>query len=140
VFADELAAALASHAAYVVDCCGDLRLGGIASIAREVHVAGPHDEEEMLHTFELTTGAIATSGIARRAWQTDAGATAHHLLDPATGRPAFTGIVQATALAPTAAEAETRSKAALLSGPAGAATHLEHGGVVVLEGGAVRLI
>ena len=33
------------------------------------------------------------------------------------GRPAFTGIVQATALAPTALEAETLAKAALLSGP-----------------------
>jgi len=28
---------------------------------------------------------------------------AHHLLDPRTGRPAYTGVVQATALAPTAA-------------------------------------
>ena len=45
---------------------------------------------------------------------------AHHLLDPATGRPAFTGVVQATALAPTALEAEIRAKAAVLGGPDGA--------------------
>ncbi|HEV3056330.1 MAG TPA: FAD:protein FMN transferase, partial [Solirubrobacteraceae bacterium] len=70
-----------------------------------------------------------------RAWIGPDGAPAHHLLNPATGRPAFTGVVQVTALAPTATEAETRSKAALLSGPAGAAQWLPHGGVVVLDDG-----
>ena len=73
---------------------------------------------DSLHTFELRAGAVATSGIGRRALARRRRRPAHHLLDPATGRPAFTGVVQATALAPTAAEAEMRSKAALLSGPA----------------------
>ena len=84
--------------------------------ARAVHVASPFDDST-LHTFELTTGAVATSGIGRRSWTTPDGRPAHHLLDPATGEPAFTGVVQATALAPTAAEAEILSKAAMLSGP-----------------------
>ena len=43
-------------------------------------------------------GGVATSGISRRSWLDDRGRAAHHLLDPATGRPAFTGVVQATAL------------------------------------------
>ena len=63
------------------------------------------------------------------------GRPAHHLLDPATGRPAFTGVVQATALAPTAVEAEWRAKAAVLSGPDRAGDWLAHGGVVVLDDG-----
>ena len=65
---------------------------------------------------------------------------AHHLLDPGSGRPAFTGIVQATALAPTALEAETRSKAAVLSGPRGASSWLVHGGLVVFDDGHAELI
>jgi len=48
-------------------------------------------------------------------------------------RPAFTGIVQATAVAPTALEAEIRAKAALLSGPDGAAGWLPDGGVLVFD-------
>jgi FAD:protein FMN transferase len=57
------------------------------------------------------------------------------LLDPSTGRPAFTGVVQATALAPTGVEAEVLSKAAVLSGPAGARRWLAHGGLIVLDNG-----
>ena len=53
----------------------------------------------------------------------------------ATGRPAFTGVVQATALAPTALEAEVRAKAAVLSGPAGAMGWLSEGGVAVFDDG-----
>ncbi len=83
----------------------------------------------------METGAVATSGIGRRSWLGPDGRPAHHLLDPATGRPAFTGVVQATALAPTAVEAEWRAKAAVLSGPERAADWLAHGGVVVLDDG-----
>ena len=74
----------------------------------------------------LTDGAAATSGVTRRGW---------HLIDPSTGRPARTGIVQATAFAPTALEAEVRAKAALLAGPAAVRDHLPHGGLLVLDDG-----
>jgi len=61
-----------------------------------------------------------------------------HLLDPATGEPAWTGVVSATALAPTGAEAEALAKAALLAGPdAGRALLERRGGVLVLDDGAV---
>jgi thiamine biosynthesis lipoprotein len=55
------------------------------------------------------------------------------VLDPATGQPAYTGVVQVTALAPTALEGEALAKAALLSGPEGAAAWLPHGGVIVFD-------
>ncbi len=86
----------------------------------------------------VVTGA--TSGIGRRCWIGPDGKAAHHILDPSTGEPAFTGIVQATALAPSALLAETYAKAALLSGPEHAAKWLPHGGIVVYDSGEVRLL
>ena len=138
VFADELAIELAAHGAVVIDCAGDLRLGGSGGVPRAVLVESPFDGTT-LHTFTLSSGGVATSGIGKRSWLLD-GQPAHHLLDPGTGRPAFTGIVQATALAPTGAEAEARSKAALLSGPLAAPGWLPHGGVIVLDDGSHRVI
>ena len=139
VFADELASILAAHDAFVVDCAGDIRLGGRDQTVRAVHVASPFDGSTV-HTFELVAGAAATSGIGRRSWTTASGRPAHHLLDPATGEPAFTGVVQATALAPTAAKAEILSKAAVLSGPELAPAWLEHGGVIVFDDRSVEIV
>ena len=136
VFADELAATLSGCGAFAVDCAGDVRLGGADQTPRDVHVASPFDGSN-LHTLALASGAVATSGIGRRSWLSPDGRPAHHLLDPRTGEPAFTGVVQATALAPTAAEAEVLAKAALLSGPEQASLWLAHGGVIVLDDGSV---
>lgn len=134
LFADTLAAELAGHAGFVVDCAGDLAIGGESGISRAVRVASPFDGG-VLHTFHLRRGGVATSGITRRRWRDRHGQPAHHLLDPASGEPAFTGIVQVTALAPSTLMAEIRAKAALLSGPRRAASWLPEGGVVVLEDG-----
>jgi FAD:protein FMN transferase len=134
LFADVLAGALSAHPGFAVDCGGDLRIGGGSRLARPVHVAGPFGDGT-LHTFELREAGVATSGIGRRSWLDAGGAPGHHLLDPSTGRPAFTGVVQVTALAPTAAEAELRAKAALLGGPDGARRWLPDGGVVVYDDG-----
>jgi thiamine biosynthesis lipoprotein len=139
LLADRLAATLADQPLFGVDCAGDLRIGGTAGVLRPVRVESPFDGSAM-HTFELAAGGVATSGIGRRAWLDASGRPAHHLLDPATGRPAFTGVVQVTALAPTALEAEIRSKAALLSGPAEARRWLPDGGVVVCDDGSHEAI
>lgn len=139
VFADELGASLGARDTYVVECAGDLRLGGRAGVVRPVHVASPFGHD-IIHTFELAAGGVATSGIGKRSWLQPDGSPAHHLLDPATGEPAFTGIVQVTALAATATEAEARSKAALLSGPDRAADWLPDGGVIVDDDGRVLVI
>jgi thiamine biosynthesis lipoprotein len=132
LFADLLVAALCEHQSVAINCGGDLRLGGSGSLARAVVVSSPFGQET-LHVFQLGGGGVATSGIGKRSWIGADGLPAHHLLDPATGRPAFTGVVQVTALAPTATEAEARTKAALLSGPDGAREWLPHGGVVVYD-------
>ena len=138
--ADMLAAALAEHDRFVVDCAGDVRVGGAEGVSRRIEVADPFGRGRPLHSFAVAAGAAATSGIGRRSWLGADGRPAHHLLDPATGRPAFTGIVQATALAPTALEAEVLAKAAVLAGPDAAPGWLVHGGVVVSEDGSHRVL
>ncbi len=139
VFADELTAMLDGFDAFAVDCAGDIRWGGAAGVLRDVHVASPF-RSETLHTFSLARGAIATSGIGKRSWLDADGRPAHHLLDPRSGRPAFTGLVQASALAPSAAEAETLAKAAVLSGPDRAPSWLRYGGVFVREDGSYEVV
>jgi thiamine biosynthesis lipoprotein len=113
------------------DCGGDVRVIG----RRDVQVLHPLTRE-CCQVLRITDGAVATSGIDRRAWDTADG-PAHHLLDPSTGRPAWTGIVSATALAPSALEAEALAKAALLSG---SARPLTHGGVLVHDDGDVEVV
>lgn len=134
LFADVLADRLAEHASFAVNCAGDLRIGGAERRVRPVHVESPFDGR-ILHTFELTHCGVATSGIGRRSWLDLSGRPAHHLLDPSTGRPAFTGVVQATALAPSALMAEVRAKAAILAGPRRARVWLPDGGAIVLDDG-----
>lgn len=131
LFADLIGETLGEHDGYAVDCEGDLRVGGAAGVARSVEVTAPFDGS-VLHELAVADGGIATSSITKRSWL-DRGRPAHHLLDPATGRPAYTGVVQVTALAPTALEGEALAKAALLSGPDGAAAWLHHGGVIVFD-------
>jgi thiamine biosynthesis lipoprotein len=135
-----LAADAAAHvlgAGFIVDCAGDVRVE-----AREpLRIAVEHPlTGEYAHMLQLAEGAVATSGLGRRVWQRPDGRFSHHLLDPATGRPAWTGLLQVTALAPSALEAETLAKMALLGGPSRARLLLSrrHGGVLVHDDGAVE--
>ncbi len=139
LFGDVLALTLGTHQSFAVAAAGDVRFGGTAQRLRPVQVGSPFDDS-ILHTFELVSGAAATSGISKRSWIGRDGAAAHHLLDPATGRPAFTGVVQATALAPTGVEAEALSKAALLSGAEEATAWLPHGGLVVYDDSSIDVV
>lgn len=125
---------------YAVDVGGDVRVGGTCrGVLQEVRVADPHGHGTVA-TLTVDRGAVATSTIVRRAWRRPDGTVAHHLLDPRTGRPARTGVVQASARARTALEAELLAKQALLEGPAEGAALLRarHGGVLVLEDGSVE--
>ncbi len=91
------------------------------------------------HRLDLEDQAVATSGLDTRLWRAADGSPRHHLLDPSTGRPAWTGLISVTALAPTALEAETLAKAALLSGPEHAHHWLtRHGGIAIHDDGDVE--
>ena len=133
MLADVVGEMLREHPSFLVDCEGDVRVGGSGGVQRAIAVTAPLSQR-VLHEFELADGAVATTSITKRSWM-ERLKPAHHLLDPATGLPAYTGIVQATALAPTALEAEALVKAALLSGPQDAADWLPHGGLVVFDDG-----
>ena len=127
--ADVLAGIAGSAREWLVDAGGDLRVGG----GREVRVAHPLRDEPAA-VLQLDDGAIATSSIVRRSWR-----GRHHLLDPATGRPAWTGLLSVTALATTTLHAETLAKAALLSGLEGARGILApHGGYLIHDDGEVE--
>jgi thiamine biosynthesis lipoprotein len=138
--ADLAATHLEGFASWCADIGGDLRLGGTAGLDREVGITHPLSGEVEIR-FSLNQGAVATSGISRRVWRgSGAQGYAHHLLDPSTGLPAWTGVIQASAVAGSAREAETLSKVALLSGPERGAEVLSAGagGVMVLDSGEVK--
>ncbi len=139
MLADLVGADLAGFDSFAVDCCGDLRLGGSAGAERRVLVDDP-SAGGPVGELRLRRGGIATSGISRRSWAGPEGRPAHQIIDPSSGRPAFTGVLQATAVAPTALLAEVYAKSALLSGPAAAAEWLPFGGVLVLTGGEVEIV
>jgi thiamine biosynthesis lipoprotein len=129
---------LGGYSTFVIDAGGDLCLGGERPLERLVRIDHPLDDRPA-HEFVLDFGAVATSGIKTRLWRTESG-FAHHLLDPSTGRPAWTGLIQATSLGTSALEAETLAKMAFLSGPEMAREILsEHGGVIVLDDGRVEV-
>ena len=63
------------------------------------------------------TSACSSAVRFTRIWRNRDDSFGHHLLDPSTGGPAWTGLVGATAIGDSALEAETLSKMALLLGP-----------------------
>ncbi|MGD9735047.1 MAG: FAD:protein FMN transferase [Solirubrobacterales bacterium] len=133
--ADLVAESLRGYSRFVVDCGGDIRIGGADALAHpyDVHVEHPLSGDRTF-VLRLGGGGVATSGLNVRIWRDADGRFSHHLIDPASGEPAWTGLIGATALGDTAVEAETLSKAALLSGPEGAREVLaELGGLIVHE-------
>lgn len=139
--ADAVALRLAGYTRFVVDCGGDIAVGGVGAQLRPYSVEIEHPLTGLsVGSVDVARGGVATSGLNVRIWRR-AGGFAHHLLDPSTGRPAWTGLVGATALGDTALEAETLSKMALLSGPDGARRVLAPlGGVIVHDDGEVEAI
>jgi len=138
--ADLIAAQLRGYSRFIVDCGGDIRIGGPDALIHPYEVFVEHPlTGERAHVLRLSSGGVATSGLNVRIWRDADGRYAHHLLDPASGEPAWTGLIGVTALGETAVEAETLSKAALLSGPERAREVLaEIGGLLVHDSGRVE--
>lgn len=137
--ADAVAYRLRGYTRYVVDCGGDLAIGGVGAQFEPYVVEVEHPlTGESIRTLEVAVGGVASSGVNIRVWQDEDGRFAHHLLDPATGQPAWTGLIGVTALAPSALEAETLAKTALLLGPLGARRVLSgYGGLAIRDDGDV---
>jgi thiamine biosynthesis lipoprotein len=133
---------LRGYSRFVVDCGGDMRVGGPDAARTPYQVEVEHPlTRECAAAIPVGGGGVATSGLNSRVWELAGGGFAHHLIDPAGGEPAWTGIVTATALAPSALEAETLAKTAMLLGARGARQILRaRGGAIVHEDGRVELI
>jgi thiamine biosynthesis lipoprotein len=138
--ADMIGAQLRGYSRFLVDCGGDIRIGGADALIHPYEVFVEHPlTGERAHVLRLSGGGVATSGLNVRIWRGADGRFAHHLLDPVTGEPAWTGLIGVTALGDTAAEAETLSKAALLSGPErGREVLAAQGGLLVHDSGRVE--
>jgi thiamine biosynthesis lipoprotein len=140
--ADAVALRLRGHTRFIVDCGGDIAVGGLGARFEPHEIAIEHPlTGALIGTVRMMSGGIATSGLNVRVWQNADGSFAHHLLDPRTGRSAWTGLVGATAIGDSALEAETLSKMALLLGPAGARDVLaQHGGLIIHDSGRVETV
>ena len=116
--ADAVAHRLGGYTRFVVDCGGDIAVGGVGAQLEPYEIEIEHPlTRTAVGVVRVGRGGVATSGLNVRIWRDRDGAFAHHLLDPSTGAPAWTGLIGVTALGATALEAETLSKLALLSGP-----------------------
>jgi thiamine biosynthesis lipoprotein len=97
----------------VVSAGGDMRIVGQAPPI-DVRIEDPGAPSETAATLRLGSGALASSSTLRRAWGPDL----HHILDPRTGAPTDSPIVQSTVWASTCVEAEVLATWALLTGTA----------------------
>jgi thiamine biosynthesis lipoprotein len=119
--ADRALALLDRYPGALVDADGDLAIRSAEGDAWEVGVADPRAPGVELAVFVLpgaTLGArygLATSGISVHRW-TGPDGQRHHLIDPRTGFPAATDVVQATVLAGSARAAEAWAKTAVVLG------------------------
>ena len=124
-----------------VNVGGDLRVAGSAIDGRpwSVTVEDPLGGRD-LGTIDLREGALVSSWRTRRTWGREH-QRRHHLIDPATGAPAFTGLAGVTVVAADAWWAEALATALYLAGPDRAPDVVVHHGVsalLVRDDGAVR--
>lgn len=134
--ADRALRRLAAHPSAVVDADGDIAIRLGPGRRMRFGVADPRTTGRTLVELELCRAAtgiaadfgLATSGTSVHRWTVD-GRPSHHLIDPRTGRPARTDLVQATILAGSAREAEAIAKTAVIVGSEAALERLDRRGI-----------
>ncbi len=123
-----------------IDAGGDAVVRGEAPCggAWLVEIEDPADPSRTIATVAVSDAAVATSAGNRRRWRVG-DRLAHHLIDPRSGAPAASGVVQATVVAPSAELADVLAKTSLLLGAREGRAFLERqpgvGGVLVLDDG-----
>lgn len=110
---------------WAADLAIEQGLADLVSVGGDVRSALPEARVEVEDPgggnaigITLGPGGLATSSVAKRHWRVGDD-VAHHIIDPATMAPARTPIISASALCPTAAEAEAAAKAVLILGAEG---------------------
>jgi thiamine biosynthesis lipoprotein len=125
--ADRALDLLRHYPAALVDADGDIAVrpgkGDAWTLAVADPTSGGHDIVVLDLGGHRSPGrlGVATSGTSVHRWQTGGGERhlidpRHHLIDPRTGRPAVTDVVQATVVAESALVAEALAKAIVISG------------------------
>ena len=135
--ADRALGLLRGAAGALVDADGDLSIRIAPGDSWEISVEDPRDRSMDLAVFRLEAPrpgiparfGLATSGVSVHRWGRD-DETRHHLIDPRTGQPASTDVVQATVLAGTAREAEAFAKTAVILGAAAGLAYLDRIGAL----------
>ena len=121
--ADRSLALLAEWPSALVDADGDLAIRCAPGKWWEIGIEDPRTSDSNLAVLRLgspaytapTLWVVATSGTSIHRW-TAGGTVRHHLIDPRTGLPAVTDVVQATVIAGSALRAEALAKAAVIAG------------------------
>jgi thiamine biosynthesis lipoprotein len=129
----------------IVDGDGDLAIRVAPGDRWEVGIEDPRADDLDLAVLSLTAEdangrparfGLATSGTSVHRW-----GAAHHLVDPRTGRPAVTDVVQATVLAGSARSAEAWAKTAVVLGSLAALDTLDRarvtGAILLTERGEI---
>lgn len=148
--ADRALRLLATWPSVVVDADGDLAIRIAPGKVWEVAVDDPRALDGSLGTLRLTANrgvpgqwGVATSGTSVHRWNVD-GRQSHHLIDPRTGIPAATDVVQATVVAGSALRAEELAKAAVIAGSYHGLALLErarvHGAILLTDRGEVMAL
>ena len=116
-----------------LDFGGDIRVGGVTAEGGgwPIVIDDPFHPGQDLAVLGLGDGSVTTSSRLRRKWSTTSG-EAHHLLDPATSRPAASGLASVTVIAAHAAWGEAHAKAALIAGIDEGTALIEHAGLSAL--------
>ena len=101
----------------LVEVGGDLRVEGLSprSDSWRLAIESPLDASHRLSTVELSHHGLATSTVTKRRFEVE-GRETHHIIDPTTLRSANSDTIQASVIAPTAAQAEMWTKVAFVHG------------------------
>lgn len=125
-----------------VNVGGDLRVAGRPedAAAWTVTIEDPLAPGHAIGAVQLTDEALVSSWRTRRTWVRD-GRTVHHLIDPRTGEPAWSGLAGVSVVAADAWWAEALATSLFLLGSADAPDAVRHAGaeaLVVRDDGARR--
>src|SRR5689334_25099889 len=101
----------------LVDLGGDVRTHGQPDTGDTWNIGYADPDGAQLDVVALESGgAVATSSTAHRRWQRG-GESVHHIIDPRTGAPAHSDVVQCSVIADTTEHAEVAAKLGVVLGP-----------------------
>jgi thiamine biosynthesis lipoprotein len=102
----------------LLDAGGDLVVGGRPPDGRawRIGIEDPSGVDLPIAVVAVAGGAVCTSSTRINRWVDPGGRVVHHLIDPATGQPAATGLLSVTVAGSDAAWAEVWSKALFIAG------------------------